>query len=106
MRGRPVWLGRVAHNHRHARVQIPLALIVFKENAMTREEHLKWCKDRALEYVNRGELQEAFNSMASDLMKHPETAHHKSTIQFGMQLLLSGSINTEGSMRKWIEGFN
>lgn len=73
---------------------------------MTREEHLKWCKERALEYVRNGKIQDAFTSMASDLMKHPETAHHKSTIEFGMKLFMNGSINTEGSMRKWIEGFN
>lgn len=73
---------------------------------MTREEHLRWCKDRALEYVNKGELQEAFTSMSSDLMKHPETVSHKSTIGLGMQLFMSGHLSTSDSMRKWIEGFN
>lgn len=37
----------------------------------TRAEHLSWAKERALEYVERGELQDAFNSIASDLGKHP-----------------------------------
>ncbi len=42
---------------------------------MNRAEHLQWCKDRAIEYVNAGELQQAFTSMTSDVSKHPETKH-------------------------------
>lgn len=40
---------------------------------MTREEHLAWCKERALEYLDRGEIKEAVTSMLSDLGKHEET---------------------------------
>jgi len=28
---------------------------------MTREDHLQWCKKRALEYVDKGELANAFS---------------------------------------------
>lgn len=56
---------------------------------MTRAEHLYWCKKRALEYVEMGDTQQAFTSMASDLNKHPDTLGHG-----GMEF------------RKFIEGFN
>jgi len=39
---------------------------------MTRKEHLDWCKERALKYVDDGNLQQAYTSMTSDLSKHPE----------------------------------
>lgn len=40
---------------------------------MDRIEHVKWCKERALQYIDRGDYQGAFGSMASDLGKHKET---------------------------------
>ena len=39
----------------------------------THDEHLEWCKQRALEYLKRWELLNAVTSMMSDLDKHPET---------------------------------
>lgn len=36
---------------------------------MTRAEHLQWAKDRALEYVAIGDMNQAFASMTSDLRK-------------------------------------
>ena len=33
---------------------------------MIRQEHLDWCKKRALEYCDKGDVQDAFASMASD----------------------------------------
>lgn len=72
---------------------------------MTRAEHLKWCKERALEYVGQGDLQNAFASMASDLGKHEETAGHAG-IQLGMVMLMGGQLNSEAEMRRFIEGFN
>jgi hypothetical protein len=72
---------------------------------MNRTEHLKWCKDRALEYVEAGELTEAFTSMISDLQKHPETEKHAG-MQLGMGLLFSGHLDSASEMKKFIEGFN
>ena len=56
---------------------------------MTRAEHLTWCKQRALEYVATGDLPGAFQSMTSDLSKHPETKSHPGSA-LGMQLLMGG----------------
>jgi hypothetical protein len=71
----------------------------------TRAEHLQWCKDRANEYVERGELEYAFNSMVSDLGKHDDTRGHPA-IQLGVMLFMGGHLNTPGEMKKFIDGFN
>jgi hypothetical protein len=71
----------------------------------TRAEHLAWCKQRALAYVEMGDTAQAFASMGSDLRKHPDTAEHPA-IMFGMMLLMGGKLNDPVEMRKFIEGFN
>jgi hypothetical protein len=38
----------------------------------TRAEHMKWAKDRALEYADQGDTGNAIASLMSDLGKHPE----------------------------------
>ena len=75
------------------------------EERMTRTEHLQWCKQRALEYVDANDFPQAFASMASDLGKHPETANHPA-IRLGAMLMFSGNLRTVDEMRKFIEGFN
>jgi len=70
-----------------------------------REEHLNWCKKRALAYVEAGDIQQAFTSMASDLNKHPDT-HNHSAIKLGMSLLAGGYLSTSLQMKEFIEGFH
>ena len=72
---------------------------------MTREEHMQWCKDRALEYCDAGDAQQAMTSMFSDLRKHDETENHIE-IQLGVMGMMMGQYNTPASVRKFIEGFN
>ena len=72
---------------------------------MTRQEHLDWCKTRALEYCDTGDINSAFSSMASDLGKHPETQGHMG-VEMGTSLLSIGGLSGPGEMRKFIEGFN
>lgn len=72
---------------------------------MNRAEHLAWCKQRAFEYCDSGEWDQALSSMISDLRKHPETAGHGG-IQLGMLMLMAGQIKDAESMRTFIEGFN
>lgn len=72
---------------------------------MTRSEHLAWCKQRALEYVEAGDLQSAMASMSSDLNKHPETSNHDGTT-LGLMLMISGHLSTQDEMRRHIEGFH
>ena len=71
----------------------------------TRSEHLAFCKERALEYVNAGDLGGALASMCSDLNKHSETENHAG-IELGIMLMMSGHLSTQAEMRKFIEGFN
>ena len=72
---------------------------------MDRAEHLEWCKKRALEYVDNGDVQGAFASMASDLQKHDGTSGHIG-VQLGMLQLMGGMLNGPDDMRRFIEGFN
>ena len=75
------------------------------EETYGRQEHLDWCKQRALEYVDRNDLTNAFASMASDISKHEETNGHIG-IGLGTRLLMAGHLSTEHKMREWIVGFN
>lgn len=65
----------------------------------TRSEHMQWCKDRAVEYLDAGYWQQAVASMASDLSKHTETEGH-----IGIPLMLT--VINERTARDWVEGFN
>lgn len=71
----------------------------------TRAEHLQWCKDRALAYVQTGNLTEAFSSLASDLGKHPGTENH-AAMQLGMMMLMGGRQSTPRQMEHFINGCN
>lgn len=68
---------------------------------MTRAEHLKWCKTRALEYLPLDPAQ-AVTSMLSDLRKHDET---KGMMDFAAALGIA-SMKSEREARAFIEGFN
>ncbi len=72
---------------------------------MNRQEHLEWCKKRALEYVNKGDLSQGYASMVSDLRKHPETENHPA-IEVGMMMMFAHRFATAEEMRKFINGFN
>ena len=70
---------------------------------MNRAEHLQWCKDRALEYVNRGDGKNAVASMLSDLRKHPET---EGSVEIGAILMFATNLNDMTAVRRFVEGFN
>jgi hypothetical protein len=67
----------------------------------TRAEHMRWCKERALAYCDRGDVTDAIASMLSDLGKHPETAGMQ---QMGMMLAL-GIDGDRRRCREFITGF-
>ena len=71
----------------------------------TREQHMEWCKKRAREYCDRGDVSQAMASMGSDLAKHPETKNHPG-IAIGIQLLMIGNLSSPFEMRQFIEGFH
>lgn len=71
----------------------------------TRAEHLAWCKERALQYIDTGDIQQGITSMLSDLGKHPETEGH-GAIQLTGMMMFSGLLDTTEKARKHIQGFN
>jgi hypothetical protein len=76
-----------------------------EEKSMTRNEHLEWCKQRALKYVDMDDTSQAWSSMLSDMRTHPETANH-SALKSGMMLLMAGQLSSPSKMREFIVGFN
>ena len=72
----------------------------------TREEHLAWCKQRALPYVEAGLLTQAVASMLSDLNKweggplYPPAAYNTLAMD-GMMFCKAPE-----QVRDWIKGFN
>jgi len=71
----------------------------------TREEHLAWCKQRALEYIDRGDIQNGITSMMSDMNKHEET-RAPALDQLALMMLMSGNLNSVHEARKFINGYN
>lgn len=72
---------------------------------MTRQEHLAWCKTRAIELINSGDISQGLISMMSDLGKHDETKNH-SGIMLTVILMAGGHLGTVPQAIKHIEGFN
>lgn len=77
----------------------------------TRAEHLAWCKQRALEYLDTGDLNNAFASFISDMNKHAETREHMNNPGVVMlrdqvfRAMTTGRI-TPDQMRRFINGFS
>ena len=73
----------------------------------TRQEHLQFCKQRAMEYVNSGDLLEAVTSMMSDLTKHPETASTGTALAaLGMMACMQAQQGDRDAVTRYIQGFN
>lgn len=70
----------------------------------SREEHLAWCKQRALTYLDKGDVKEAVTSMMSDLDKHPETRHAGEAMTYFAFFVIMQ--NSHADARRYIEGFN
>lgn len=71
---------------------------------MTRKEHMQFCKARATEYVDRGDLSGAVASMLSDLGKHPDTAPLVSG-PLGMIGLMEAASGSTARVQRFIDGF-
>lgn len=71
----------------------------------TRAEHVAWCKERALKYIDQGQVNEGLISMLSDMGKHPETAS-PALDALTLQLMMIGALSSPDQARKHIEGYN
>jgi hypothetical protein len=69
----------------------------------TREQHIAWAKERALEHVDRGDLADAVAALIIDLGKHEETRD----IEIGVlrDALTVGQSSDAARVRRWIEEF-
>ncbi|MET9260470.1 hypothetical protein [Amycolatopsis sp. NPDC004079] len=56
-----------------------------------RAEHLAWSKQRALEYVDLGQLETALTSFFSDMSKSPLTAKNEA-IGLGTRLMVDSAL--------------
>jgi hypothetical protein len=68
-----------------------------------REEHLAWCKQVALEYLDAGDIGEAIVAMISHMNEHEETKLSNPTL-----VLLATMYARDGDYagaRRWIEGW-
>ena len=72
----------------------------------TRADHLAWCKQRALGYVDQGDLPNALASMSSDMRKHPDTDTPAVMMLLSMEGMRCVQANDVAGMRQLIEGFN
>lgn len=73
----------------------------------TRKEHMQWCKQRALEYAEAGDLTNAIGSMLSDLGKNEETARLQEGIGglLAMDGMMKAQSNDTQGVIQWIHGF-
>lgn len=72
---------------------------------MNRAEHLAWAKQRALQYVDLGELADAMSSILSDLAKgEPGWFNIELVAHLGMGELMLGAGASQ--IRHFIEGIS
>lgn len=71
----------------------------------TRAEHLAWCKERAIDALDGGDMHAAVMSMISDLGKWEKPLYDQSTLAM---ISTEGLMfcNTPQQVKHWIEGFN
>jgi hypothetical protein len=73
-------------------------------DALTRDEHLAWCKRWALEYVDASDLRHAVASIVSDLKARPDTDNPalNGLAMIGMMYVKDGD---KAAVHHWIERF-
>ena len=70
----------------------------------TRDEHIEWCKQRARECCERGDMLGALHSMGRDLQKHPDTARRPWT-QLWEQSKTHHNVNSKADVLKFIDEY-
>lgn len=70
-----------------------------------KHEHLTWCKMRAFEYIDKGDVSAGWETFLSDMNKHPETATHI-VLELGVVLHMQGHLDNPHDMKNFIEAIN
>ena len=68
-----------------------------------RWDHVAWCKARALQYLDAGDLNGALTSMGSDMAKREDCRINPHFYAAGMMAVAAGDA---AAVRRWVEGFN
>lgn len=78
--------------------------LYFERIMRTREEHIKWCKERAIEEMDfYHDPLKGLISMMSDLRKHPETNNEVLISLCGGMIFI---LKTRQEVINFINGFN
>lgn len=74
---------------------------------MTRAEHLRWAKERALAELEPGGggVVDAMSSIHMDFRNHSDLKEH-SGLELMAMLTFAGHLNTERDVREFIEGLS
>lgn len=72
----------------------------------TREQYVQWCKDRAMEYVERGDLLEGVTSMMSDMDKRDDTKLKGALGALGIHAAMQAQQGNRDMVERFILGFN
>lgn len=72
------------------------------ERSTTREEHLIWCKFRAHQYLDEGQISRAIASIQSDLQRHSATKNHQA-IALASRLLIARRLGTIAEVQQFID---
>jgi hypothetical protein len=67
-----------------------------------RLERLEWCKQRAREYLNAGDVRNAICSMIGDLQTYDVGTKNEAIMALGIMIATN---QDEVEARRWIEGF-
>ena len=70
-----------------------------------RDEHLEFCKKRAHEFAERGELLDAVTSMLSDLEKHDDTKLGPDSPLSALAIMWAAE-GDHANVVRWIDGFH
>lgn len=77
---------------------------------MNRKQHMDWCKERALEYLDKKSeyysVQNAFASMLSDIGKHDETIKLKDNPLISALIMDTMMNMSHNKVKSFIEGLN
>ena len=73
-------------------------------NMRTRDEHIDWCKQRARERCERGDMLGALHSMGRDLTKHKDTKGHP-WIHLWLSAVTPHKISSKADVLKFIDDY-
>jgi hypothetical protein len=80
--------------------------LIYDDGLISKQEHMQWCKDRALAYYDRGEKDSAIASFLSDVGTHPGTEHITNNgSMFMAKLCLQDGLGSRDQFAKAMKGF-